>query len=111
MRSLGALLAAVVTLALPLSVFAQSTSNSNNASLIAEITALEQQIEAIVGTTTTSAASTPTVHRSDPTSERVCPDLSRSLSYGSIGIDVSSLQTFLAQEGLFSASATGYFGT
>ncbi len=39
-----------------------------------------------------------------------CVSLSRSLSYGSQGSDVYTLQNFLIGQGLMNASATGYFG-
>ncbi|MBI5469895.1 peptidoglycan-binding protein [Candidatus Kaiserbacteria bacterium] len=44
-------------------------------------------------------------------SAQTCPNLSRNLSFGSRGSDVSKLQQFLiSQNFLASDSATGYFG-
>ena len=39
-----------------------------------------------------------------------CPSLSRSLSIGARGSDVTALQQFLAAQGYLNVSATGYFG-
>lgn len=39
-----------------------------------------------------------------------CPSLSRSLSIGARGSDVTALQQFLSAQGYLSVSATGYFG-
>jgi peptidoglycan hydrolase-like protein with peptidoglycan-binding domain len=40
-----------------------------------------------------------------------CPTLQENLFLGESGPDVSSLQIFLAGEGMFNGSTTGYFGT
>ena len=45
------------------------------------------------------------------TSAATCPNISRSLSRGASGTDVTALQQFLITQGVLSAgSATGYFG-
>jgi peptidoglycan hydrolase-like protein with peptidoglycan-binding domain len=107
----GIKFAAVVLLAsaLPLSAFAQSTSSSNVSSLLAQLSALEQEIQSVSGGATAAPASAPTVNAS--ASGTSCLDLTRTLSVGSSGADVVQLQNFLAQQGFFGVSATGYFGT
>lgn len=40
-----------------------------------------------------------------------CPAITRSLMVGVQGDDVTNLQTFLSNEGVFHANATGYFGS
>jgi hypothetical protein len=61
----------------------------------------------LISSTTSTTSGVPAM--SSPKGQ--CPDLSRSLSLGSNGPDVSGLQLFLAQEGLFKGIATGYFGS
>jgi PKD repeat protein len=95
----------ICLIALPLSVSAQATQNIND--LIARTQALLSQINTLQGG---SASGTTII--GTPAISGVCPSLSRVLKRGSVGVDVSSLQQFLAQdrsvypEGL----VTGYFG-
>lgn len=109
MKVLRFIAVTALALAVPFAAFAQSSSNSTLSALYAELSVLEQQIQSLGGASATSTASV-----SAPTSSSVssgeCPDLSRSLSLGSIGPDVAGLQTYLAQQGVFSAISTGYFG-
>jgi|GEM_PF-3433804 peptidoglycan hydrolase-like protein with peptidoglycan-binding domain len=108
-----------IALALPIAAFAQTSSDSSESSLLAQISALEQEIQSLStsagegAATTNASVSSPAVSAQihTGTSSGECPDLSRSLSIGMIGPDVAGLQTFLAQQGLFNAIATGYFGT
>ena len=98
--------AALLLSALPLAAFAQSTSSTPDISaLLAEITALEQQITSLAGASSTPATpASPAPESSGP--ETMCPSLTRTLSFGSSGADVASLQTFLGI-----SPATGYFGS
>jgi len=99
----------LLALLVPLSAYAQSTNTLN--ALLAQVTALEQQISSLSGTvaaTTSTNVTAPTSQTSS--SSASCPSLSRTLSFGSTGSDVSSLQLFFISEGLLQASATGYFG-
>lgn len=66
-------------------------------SLLAQIAALQQKLPQ-------GSPATPT------TTTGVCPSLSRTLSVGASGIDVTELQTFLANSGNFHANPTGFFG-
>ncbi len=69
--------------------------------LLSQISTLQQQLSAV--TTDTPTTVTP------PSSS--CPNLYRTLSRGSRGSDVTSLQWFLVAEGLLSNdSVTGFFG-
>ena len=98
-------------LALPVAVFAQTSSSPSVSSLLTELSALEQQIQSLTSSATTSAAAPTSAPINVGASSGQCPDLSRPISLGAIGPDVAGLQTFLAQQGLFNAIATGYFGT
>ncbi|MDR3571974.1 MAG: peptidoglycan-binding domain-containing protein [Candidatus Pacebacteria bacterium] len=102
--------AAVIVSVLPLSAAAQSTTDIS--AVLAQITTLEQQIKLLTGSssTATSTPSTP-APSSTPSTQASCPDLSRTLSLGISGADVSGLQVFLAQEGYFNGLTTGYFGS
>jgi peptidoglycan hydrolase-like protein with peptidoglycan-binding domain len=110
MRTFRIFGAVLLLSALPIVAYAQTyTTTQDQSALVAQINALEQEIEAITsGSTTTpaaSAAANPVI------SNNVCPTLRENLSLGESGPDVSSLQVFLAGEGMFSGSTTGYFGT
>lgn len=60
---------------------------------------------------TSSPASTPSVSADLSLKlPGICGVLNRNIGQGSSGTDVRSLQEFLASEGVFSVSATGYFG-
>jgi len=117
MRSLRVTAAALIALTMPLmtfmpaQAFAQSSSNASLQALLAELSALEQQINTLSGSSSTAATpnATPAPSAPIPTTTG-CPDLSRTLSLGSSGVDVVGLQTFLGQQGLFTALTTGYYG-
>lgn len=104
---------AIALLVLPLVATAQSASVSSASSLLSEITALEQQINALTTASSSLSVSTaPTTPSPSPTiTTNLCPDLSRTLSLGASGADVGGLQEFLASQGIFHAVVTGYFGT
>lgn len=93
--------------ALPLVASAQATQNVND--LIAQTQALLSQINTLQGQTGASAGTTVVGTRAI---SGVCPSIGRALKLGASGVDVSSLQQFLAQdrsiypEGL----VTGYYG-
>ncbi|HEV3245140.1 MAG TPA: peptidoglycan-binding domain-containing protein [Candidatus Paceibacterota bacterium] len=119
MRALWSLLVALLAFSAPLAALlpaqagAQSTSGQDASSLMAEISALEQQINSLTsGSATPAPTSVPASSAAmGSSSGGSCPDFSRTLSLGSNGLDVVGLQTFLTQNGLFSGIATGYFGT
>jgi hypothetical protein len=112
MKALRLIAVTLLTLTLPLTAFAQSSSSSGLSALYAQLSALEQQIQSLSASTTTSTApTTASAQTNSSLSSGECPDLARSLSLGAIGPDVAGLQTYLAQQGLFNAIATGYFGT
>lgn len=107
MRFARTFAAAVLLSALPLTAFAQSSSSVS--SLLAELSALEQQIASLSGTASTSAsanAASAASSASSSGSENACPALMRTLSLGSSGTDVSSLQAYLNI-----SPTTGYFGS
>lgn len=109
--------AVLIALSMPLAAFAQTSSDSSVSSLLAELTSLEQEIQSLGGSTSTTTATATSVASTNAApinpalSAGQCPDLSRPLTLGMIGPDVAGLQTFLAQQGVFNAIATGYFGT
>src|SRR3989344_5422392 len=71
-------------------------------SLLTQITALQQQLSTLTSNTPTTVSS--------PSNS--CPNLYRTLSRGSRGSDVISLQQFLIAQGQLSGdSATGFFGS
>lgn len=110
MRALRPVAAFALALSLPLAALAQtSDSNSQLSALFAQLSQLEQQITSLSGASAPAPASS---SASAPGSySGVCPDLTENLSLGSSGSDVANLQAFLAGQGLFDASITGYFGT
>lgn len=111
MRLFRSAAAVLLASALPAIALAQTSQTPDLASLLAQLTALEQQIQSLGAAATTSAttpAQVPAAPASAPAG--LCPDLSRALSLGASGADVAGLQTFLGQEGLFKGIATGYFG-
>jgi peptidoglycan hydrolase-like protein with peptidoglycan-binding domain len=109
MRALRILGAALLLSALPIGAYAQtSVSSQDESALVAQITALEQEIQSLTsGSTAAPATNAP----ANPVIENnACPTLQENLSLGESGPDVSSLQVFLAGAGLFNGNATGYFG-
>jgi PKD repeat protein len=70
--------------------------------LQAQLQSLLSQIQALQSQSSTSISGTATPS---------CPSLSRSLSIGVSGGDVTALQQFLSTQGDFSVTPTGYFGT
>jgi PKD repeat protein/outer membrane murein-binding lipoprotein Lpp len=71
-------------------------------SLLSQITALQTQLNRLASDTSTTIS----------TPSNSCPNLYRTLSRGSRGGDVASLQQFLIVQGLLSSdSATGFFGS
>lgn len=101
---------------MPLAANAQAAPNIND--LIAQTQALIQQIDALRSRQAGSAASAPAANANytgnvaASISSGACPSLSRTLSFGSRGSDVSSLQQFLAQDPAMypEQSVTGYYG-
>jgi len=109
MRTLRVASFTLLALLVPLAAYAQSTNDLT--ALLAQITALEQQINSLAGTTSVTTATNVSVPSSQPSnSSASCPSLSRTISFGSTGSDVSSLQAFLITKGFLQATATGYFG-
>lgn len=107
MRARYAAAAIFIAGSLPLVALAQ-TSGPTLSSLLSELDQLEQEIAALGG----SSSATSSAPASMSTNNAVmCPTLPRSLSIGASGADVTSLQTFLSQEGYFQTSPTGYFGS
>lgn len=97
-----------ISLVAPAAAFAQSTDTSAQiAALLAEIQLLEQQMTSF--TQGSASPSQPLQLQTQPArTETVCPVISRTLSLGVSGGDVTSLQQFLAQEG-YLGSSTGHF--
>jgi len=91
---------AVAFIALPLVTSAATVNDlqSELNSLLAQIASLQVQ-----GSASTSASSSTVVGS--------CPSFARSLTVGSTGTDVTSLQQFLVAQGDLHVSATGYFGS
>ena len=101
---------AFMFLATPLLSSAQSSGDAQTSALMTEIAQLEAQIEALTQTTTSPSAIVPA--SSAPANQSlVCPTFTRSLSAGARGADVTALQTYLLQQGIFASPATGYFGS
>jgi peptidoglycan hydrolase-like protein with peptidoglycan-binding domain len=110
MKNLIRIIPVLALLIVPVFAHAQ-TSNTNinindliaqTQALIARINALKAQQGGVSSATTGGSQAVP----------GVCPVLTRALSMGSKGTDVSSLQTFLAQDPSVypEAMVTGYFG-
>ncbi len=106
--------------AIPLAASAQSTSLSAQIdALLAQIKTLQTQIATLVqqaktsGTGAGSAISSTigTISPSTVVSSGGWCTITRTLAQGSTGSDVTNLQTFLQNEGTFSGTATGYYGT
>lgn len=110
MKNLIRIIPVLVLLAMPVFAHAQtSNTNININDLIAQTQALIAQINALKA----QQGGTPsTVSSGTPSMPIACPVLTRALSMGSKGTDVSSLQTFLAQDPSVypEAMVTGYFG-
>ncbi len=89
-------IAGVIGFTVALSLVAVASSAPAKAAtveeLLAQITALTAQLNALKGTSTVSVTFT------------------RNLTVGSTGADVTALQNWLASKGYFSGTATGYFG-
>ena len=86
---------------LPFAASAQSNAElqAKIDSLLAQIKALQQQLSG------TSTATAPV-----PAAAVSCPALTRLLSVGSRGADVTALQDFLRAKGYMTDASTGYFG-
>lgn len=100
--------AAVALLAIP---FISSAATLND--LQAQLASLLAQIQALqVQNGSSSSASVSTGGNASLSGEVVssCPAFVRSLSVGSTGADVSSLQAFLDAHGYLNVSPTGYYG-
>lgn len=88
--------------------FAQTTGEdlqSRIQSLLAQITQLSQQLQQLRAQNQGDASFTSSV-----ISGGICHFLDRTLSFGSQGDDVSSLQDFLHAQGFLNANPTGFFG-
>ena len=95
-------------IASPVAAQGVSDADARIKELLAKINDLTAQIErlrASVGQGTTS-----TMPQPDSSQHRVCAMLKRSLASGIQGDDVRGLQEFLAQEGFFAGTPTGYYG-
>ena len=80
--------------------------------LQAQLQILMAQLAALQSQKTTNPFSPPTSNNTPATTDTSCPNLSRNLSRGMKGSDVTSLQQFLiSQKLLASDSATGFFGS
>lgn len=95
-------------------VNALATSSPDRAvidTLLSQVAGLQQQIAALIQAQ--SASTTPSIPApaGGATSAIECPNITRLLSFGASGIDVTNVQIFLASEGLLdTSSATGFFG-
>lgn len=98
-RVLGSVLVIAVFIPVSVSAITADELRVQIQTLLNQVKALEQQLA------TLTAA--PVV----PTTPIICTVPSRTLSRGSVGSDVISLQQFLISQGLLSGSSTGYFGT
>lgn len=94
-------------LASPASALTVSEIQTQIQQLLSKIAELQGQANVQVQSNTVS---TDTSVSSSPSKHRVCAVLSRNLSQGTRGDDVTSLQEFLQSQGYLSAQATGYFG-
>ena len=98
-KKIIALLGAAL-LALPLSVFADQMSD-----LLAQLAALQQQIQ------TSGGSQTSVTTQAQSTQNESCPNLYRTIQYRSRGADVGELQQFFIDEGLLApGSVSNYFG-
>ena len=100
----------IALLASPLLASADTASElrAKIESLLAQVRQLQAQIDKIVGQGTTSSASESS--GTLPADTFVCPSLKRVLKYGASGDDVTQLQQYLKQQGVFTGNATGFFG-
>lgn len=102
--------------------FASSTlsgTSTNQAlinTLLAQVSVLQQQINAIIASSTASTTIPAIItdgvlqELPEPTLS-ACPAITRILQFGMTGADVTGLQSFLIAEGILANdSATGYFG-
>ena len=116
-----AILASAVALALvPFFVRAQSVSDLQTQiqTLLAQIAALQQQMNALVPIATTSVSNIPSggtasgaVSASASSDPIVCPVFNYTLSRGMSGAAITALQKFLVSEGFLTAdSLTGFYG-
>lgn len=86
------------------SIVISTPKSSDITSRIAEITKKIAELKAKIGSTTAPVPSLPSG------GSKCDLNLSRTLSLGSQGSDVTNLQNFLKVQGLFSGEVTGYFG-
>lgn len=97
-------------LVLSLMVIVPTVSSAQTAEeLRARIDTLLQQIRALQGQIAASQNESLPTQATFVTGGN-CPALSRSLTVGARGNDVTALQVFLASQGVFGEEATGYFG-
>jgi PKD repeat protein len=102
----------------PLFVSAQSVGDlqAQIQTLLAQIQQLQTQIAhsqangVIVPSTTTGSGMNSGTASAAGSAQPVCPVLDRTLTIGAQGDDVTQLQNYLAQQGVFTARMTGYFG-
>lgn len=80
--------------------------------LLEQVTTLQTKIQQYTPSQGTTVAPTTTIvpTSSSATGSKVCPTLTRTLSLGMSGVDVTDLQRFLVTEGVLTqSSASGYF--
>ena len=82
--------------------------------LLSELSSLQSQMQQLQSTSasvSTAGSSSGASTAATGAAPIQCPLIARTIGLGASGSDVSQLQRFLAQQGVFSGDATGYFGT
>ncbi|MBI5004164.1 peptidoglycan-binding protein [Candidatus Kaiserbacteria bacterium] len=117
MKKFLSILSIIGMMILPLAASAQTVDINSliaqTQALIAQINALKAQQGYASSSVVPTTSTTNTSSNAGALTSGICPTLSRSLSYGASGNDVSSLQQFLAQDVSVYPDqlVTGYFGT
>src|SRR3989344_1799280 len=107
----------IALLVSPLLVSADTLSDlqAQIQNLLAQVRQLQAQLAQLQGTNPAdddgrgvTSVVPPSLYPVEPVS--ICPALHRALTFGAQGDDVAQLQKFLASQGIFTGSATGFFG-
>jgi hypothetical protein len=115
-KSIRSVLVGVAMIGLLITPALASAQTTSISDLQSQITALLTQLSTLRAEFNQAVASSSTMEGGMPmmmaSSSMACPDISRNLSIGSQGSDVSALQTMLAQDPSVypQGSVTGYFG-
>lgn len=75
--------------------------------LLSQLSALQSQVQQLQVTPSQTPVQ---IQAAAPAVAIRCPVITRTLAYGANGSDVSQLQTFLSQQGVYSDEVTGFFG-